>query len=108
MRTLTTPFPQGRATADAQIVRAAVLTCSRNQMCARSSLRRLNNLRQPSWHSHHQVRVRNREYCRRKERNAEDNTPLRTKLSKGSVHGSLLAGPSFDRHMRKTQILGQG
>src|SRR5262245_8141580 len=38
--TLTTPFLQGRATAAAQIVRAAALTCSRNQLCARSSLRR--------------------------------------------------------------------
>jgi hypothetical protein len=40
-----------------------------------------NNLRQLSWRSQHQVRVRDCEYCCRKKWNAENNTPLRTELS---------------------------
>ena len=66
-----------------------------------------NNLRQSSWHSQHQVGVRNCKHGCRKEWNAEGNTPFRTKLSERTIHGSLLARPSLDCCVRKFQILGQ-
>ena len=56
---------------------------------------------QLSRHSQDQVRFRNCEHCCRKEWNAEDNTPLRAKLSQRTVHGSLFARPGLDHHMGK-------
>jgi hypothetical protein len=66
-----------------------------------------DKLCQLSRHSQDQVRFRNCEHGCRKEWNAEDNTPLRTKLSQRTVHGSLFARPGLDHHMGKLYILGQ-
>jgi hypothetical protein len=60
-----------------------------------------DKLCQLSRHSQDQVRFRNCENCCRKEWNAEDNTPLRAKLSQRTVHGSLFARPGLDHHMGK-------
>ena len=62
---------------------------------------RPNNLYQLSWHSQHQIRFRHCEHCCREEWDANDNAPLRAKLSQRTVHGSLLARPRLDRHMRE-------